>query len=426
MESKSSALCLFDEPSIQTDIKRNFNTQHYPKTNITPGAPIEFEISKTPNEYINLANTRLNLKIKIVKTDGTAWDAAKDSVAFENLPIASLFEDVFLYLNGTQIQGGQHMYPYNAYLSTLINYHPSAKTTHLEAWGWYEDHPEEFDKATNEGFKSRKAQTDLGSSWIINGPLFLDMTRQGRYLLPQVDVNIKLLPAKSTFALISTALDNYDFRIQECMLEVNRIEVRDLVTAGHNKGLMKSNAIYPLKHIDPYTYTITKGKLFDHKDNLFTSQIPKFLCIGLVEHDAFNGNIKKCPYNFQHFGLREIGIYEDGEITPGRIMAPNYDNDDYARVYNQSMSAFKYYNTDDSNGITMAHFLSGYNLYAFDLTSDGNCDADHRNITKSGSITIKLRFNKALSSAINVILYPIFDAKLEITKLRDTIMSYSR
>ena len=69
MESKSSALCLFDEPSIQTEIKRNFNTQHYPKTNITPGAPIEFEISKTPNEYINLANTRQNVKIKIIKTD---------------------------------------------------------------------------------------------------------------------------------------------------------------------------------------------------------------------------------------------------------------------------------------------------------------------------------------------------------------------
>ena len=145
-----------------------------------------------------MANTRLNLKIKIVKTDGTAWDAAKDFVAFENLPIASLFEDVFLYLNGTQIQGSQHMYPYNAYLSTLINFHPSAKKTHLEAWGWYEDQPDQFDKATNEGFMSRKVQTDAGSSWIINGPLVLDKTRQGRYLLPQVDVNIKLLPAKST------------------------------------------------------------------------------------------------------------------------------------------------------------------------------------------------------------------------------------
>ena len=36
-------------------------------------------------------------------------------------------------------------------------------------------------------------------------------------------------------------------------------------------------------------------------------------------------------------------VTEDGEITPGGIMAPNYDDDDdYARVYNQSMSAFKY------------------------------------------------------------------------------------
>ena len=60
------------------------------------------------------------------------------------------------------------------------------------------------------------------------------------------------------------------------------------------------------------------------------------------------------------------------------------------------------------------------------LTADGNCDADHRNITKSGSITIKLKFTAALTEAINVILYPIFDAKLEITKSRDVIMSYSR
>ena len=92
------------------------------------------------------------------------------------------------------------------------------------------------------------------------------------------------------------------------------------------------------------------------------------------------------------------------------------------------MNALKYYNTDDSCGITLTHFENGYNLYAFDLTADGNCDANHRNITKikSGSITIKLKFTAALTEALNVILYPIFDAKLEITKLRDVIMSYSR
>ena len=426
METKSTALCLFDEQAVQTDIKRSYYTQHYPKTSITPGAPIEIEISKNQNEYINLANTRLHLKIKIIKTDGKAWAAGTDSVAFENLPIASLFQDVFCYLNGTQIQGGQHMYPYNAYLSTLINFHPAAKTTHLQAWGWHEDTPGKFEDAGNEGFKARKEHTDEGETWTVNGPLFLDMTRQARYLLPQIDVGFKLLPAKAAFALSSTAGKTYDYRIDHCMLEVNRIEVRDVVLSGHNKGLLKNNAIYPLKHVDPYTYTITKGKLFDNKDNLFTTQIPKFLAVGLVEHEAYNGDIKKTPYNFKHFDLRELGIYEDGEITPGRIMTPNYDEKDYARAYNQTMKSFQYYNTDDTNGITLAHFLEGYNLYAFDLTPDGNCDADHRNITKSGSLTIKMKFGKALPSTVNVVLYPIFDAKLEITKLRDIIMSYSR
>ena len=43
-----------------------------------------------------------------------------------------------------------------------------------------------------------------------------------------------------------------------------------------------------------------------------------------MEHDAFNGTIEKNPFNFQHFDLREIGIHEDGEITPGRIMTVDY------------------------------------------------------------------------------------------------------
>ena len=110
------------------------------------------------------------------------------------------------------------------------------------------------------------------------------------------------------------------------MLEVNRIEVLDTVISGHNKGMLKYNAIYPLKHIDPITYTVTKGKLFDNRDNLFTTQIPKFRCIDHVEHGAFNGTVNIIPFNFQHFNLRKIGIYDDREITPGRIMTVDYKN----------------------------------------------------------------------------------------------------
>ena len=427
METKSSALCLFDERAIQSDIRSNFSTPFYPKTNITPGAPIEFEINGTPDEYVDLAESRLQVKIKLVKTDATAWDKAADKVALINLPIASIFQDVFLTLGDMAVEGGQHMYPYNAYLSTLLNFHPSAKKVQLEAWGWQEDTPAKFDDMdTNDGFQIREAETTGGSSWEVSGPLFLDLTRQNRYILPQTNIRLKLLPAKADFALHAKTGNKYDFRIESCILHIHRVRVVDSVIAGHNKGLIKQNAKYPINHIEATSYTITKGSIWDNRDNLFVSQIPKFLVIGFVEHDAFNGNMQKSPFNFQHFDLKELALYIDGEITPDRILTPDYGNNAYTDVYNCTMNAQKYYNTDDSNGLTIEHFLDGYNLYAFDLTADGNCQADHRNLTKTGSLRITLKFGAALAKPINVVLYSVFDSKLEITRLRDVILSYAR
>ena len=426
METKSSALCLFDERPVQSDIRSNFSTPFYPKTNITPGAPIEFEINGTPEEYVDLAESRLQLKLKIVKPDGTAL-AAADSVAFINMPISSVFQDVFLTLGDMAVEGGQHMYPYNAYLSTFLNFHPSAKKVQMEAWGWHEDTPTKFDDfGTNEGFKARQTETDSGASWEISGPLFLDLTRQNRYILPQTNIRLKLLPAKAEFVLHSKKGSKYDYRIESCILHIHRIRVNDSVISGHNKGLLKQNAKYPINHIEATSYTITKGTVWDNKDNLFLSQIPKFIAIGFVEHDAFNGAIEKSPFNFQHFGLKELAIYIDGEITPDRILAPDYTNEEYADVYNCSMNALKYYNTDDSNGLTLTHFSGGYNLYAFDLTSDGNCQAAHRNLNKSGSLRITIKFATALTQPINVVLYSLFDTKIEITRLRDVILNYAR
>ena len=60
-----------------------------------------------------------------------------------------------------------------------------------------------------------------------------------------------VLNSKSSFALESHSGEKYDYTIEHCMLEVNRIEVLDTVISGHNKGMLKYNAIYPLKHIGP-------------------------------------------------------------------------------------------------------------------------------------------------------------------------------
>lgn len=426
MSIKSTALCLFDDADVQMDITRTVRIDFYPAHNISPGAPIEFKIAGTPDEYIDLGDIRILLHLKIKKTDGKAWDAATDKVAFINQPISSCFQDVFLKIADTQVEGGQHLYPYNAYLSSLLQFHPSAKKTHMQAWGWNEDTPGSFsDVDANDGHKMRMAETMNEKVWEIMGPLFLDMTRQPRYLLPLTNVHVKLLPAKANFVLLADK-DIYDYEIVKCELQVPRINVMDTVISGHNKGLEKFNAKYLLNHVDITTFTITKENINFIKDGLFQSQVPKLLVIGFLEHTAFNGNIKKNPFDFQNFNLNKIGLYRDGELVPGQILTPDYSKDHYLRAYNQTMGALNYFNTDDSNGMTMEHFKDGYNLYAFDLTPDSTAHGPHRHLMRTGSLRLEVGFAKLLKSAVTVVLFGLIDAKLEITKLRDILVSYAR
>ena len=426
MDCKTESLCLFDEKQVQLDITGNVVTDYHPLTSLTAGGPIEFHIPGTVDEYIDLNDIQLLVRVRIVRSDGTNLDAT-DKVAFVNQPIASLFQDVFVSIGDKQIEGGQHCYPYNAYLSSLLQFHPSAKKTHMQAWGWEEDDPGKFDDATNEGFKARAEETKLSSEWELNGPLFLDITRQSRYLLPQTDMRFKFLPIKSDFVLHDLAgTAKYKYVINKATLYIRRMKVRDSVISAHNRGLKTQNAIYQLNHVDINTFTVTKGVREFIKDRLFPSQTPKMLVIGLLEHDAFNGNVKKNPFNFQHFDLNKIGIYRDGELVPGQIFTPDYDSDRYMRAYTNTMSVMNYYNTDDSNGLTIEHFKDGYNLYAFDLTPDAQCNAPYRSITYNSSLRLEVNFAKPLPNTINVLLFAVFDSKLEITALRDVILSYNR
>ena len=427
MTCKSSALCLFDSQEVQTDITGNVVTEHYPKNAIVGKSPIEFEITGSSDTYVDLGDIKILLHLKITKTKGK-FDATADKISFVNLPLASVFKDVFVEIGTQQVEGGYHTYPYNAYLSTLLQFHPSAKKTHLEAWGWNEDTPGEFDDAANNtGFKLRQEDCGKGQIWELMGPLFLDITRQSRYLLPQTNLKFKFLPAEADFVLHNLGTTNdFDYEIEKCTLHIRKLSVLDSVISGHNKGLQRFNAKYPMNHIQILNFTITKGVQTHREDALFKSQLPKLLVVGLLEHDAFNGNMKKSPFNFEHFGLNKIVLYRDNELIPGQMFEPDYDNEKYKRVYNQTMTALNYFNTDDSNGMTLEHFKSGYNLYAFDLTPDATNQGPHRHINRTGSLSLELKFSTNVAKPLTVLMFAVLDAKLEITQVRDVIMSYAR
>lgn len=426
MEVKNSALCLFDEPAVQTDIKHNVTVDYYPLTTVSSGGPIEFSIPGSAEEYIDVNDIQLYVRAKVTRADGKDIDKV-DVVGLNNLPIGTLFQDVSLMIEDKQVEGGQMCYPYQAYFSTVMQFTPSAQKSHMRAQGWFKDEAGKFEDATNSGFEARSELIAKSKSFELMGPLFLNFFRQGQFLMSQTDMRVKLLPSKPEFALNAYG-PNRDYKIafEEVVLYVPRYTLNASVINGHAAGLKRQNAIYPLHHTEVTTYTIPKGQKSYTKDCLFPDEAPKMLMIAMVDNAAFNGNLKKNPFHFQHFDLSKLALYRDSRSVTGPALSPDFDQDRILRSYMHTMQAFQYYNTDDTNGLTPEEFANGYTIYAFDLTADKDTSASHRQGYQTKNLRLELFFKKETPCTINVLLYAVYDSKIEITAQRNVIPYYNR
>ena len=426
MECKNSALCIFDKPPTQTDVIKSYVSDYFPVTSITAGGPIEFHIPGNTEDYVDVNDIYLHVKFKVVKSDGSAITAAASKVGLNNLAICSLFQDVSLTLGETQIEGGHQMYPYLGYINTVMQFHPAAQRSHMQLMGWQKDEEGKFDQDTNSGFVKRQKWIEGSKECELYGPLYLDFTRQSRFLISQTDMRFRLLPAKSQFVLNAFAAGHYKIKFTSVSLHARRMLLNPSVINGHAAGMGRHNAIYPVNHTELITFTIPRGQKSHVKDRLFPLQAPKLLIVGMVENAAFNGAYDKNPFHFQHFDLNKIALYREGESIPGRPFTPDFTQQHYARSYANTMQTFHYFNTDDTNGLTYEEFGKGYTLYAYDLTADNDIAASYRQVISHNNLRLELSFGKDLTDTINVLLFAVFDSHVEITKLRDVLTNYTR
>ena len=200
MEVKNSALCIFDQPAVQTDIVKNITSDYYPLTSVSSGGPIEFHIPGSSEEYIDVNDINIYILAKVTKADGSAITTT-DKVGLNNLPIATLFQDVSLTLGETQIEGGQMCYPYLGYFNTVMQFTPAAQQSHMKSQGWFKDEAGKFNDDTNKGFVHRSNLIEGSNSFELMGPLYLNFFKQGQYLISQTGIRIKLMPSIPEFVL---------------------------------------------------------------------------------------------------------------------------------------------------------------------------------------------------------------------------------
>lgn len=421
------ALDLFSKRPIQTDIEEVSYVNYYPLVNPNGSSgPIEFFIPGNMLYYLDLKDASLAVQVKVLKKPGEDLTAA-DNVAPVNNWLHSLFSDITLTMNDTVVEGGTHLYPYKAYLTNLLMYGDEAKKCQLQTSGWAKDQAGAMENAANTGYVTRKAWVKESTTYYMEGPLLLDMFMQGKLLINQVDLRLKLTRSSNAFQLLALgggAAKEAQVVIVAAHLKIKQVHVSPDRARQIESSLTLQNAIYPIQRTEMYTYSIPSGMQSSVRENLFHNRRPKMLLITLVPNKDFNGDIETNPFNFRHCKLNFLALYIDGKPIPHIPLTPDFENFNYVDIYRNLQQFVGLHNHDGDIGITKNDFLNGYTLFSYILAQDGQSTAQVGQPLVNGNIRIEMRFKTALTKAINVVCMAVYDDEVQISRLRKVSADY--
>ena len=429
-ECVKSELDLFSVPPTQTSIESADFVEYNPISSLSDDTPIEFSVSGSGQDYIDLANTQLLVRAKILKGDGGNIEGT-DNVGPVNLLLHSLFSEVEVKLNDTLVTSANNTYAYRTYLETLLSYGPAAKQSHLTGALFYkdvgnlDDNNPRANNATNTALVKRHSFTNGSAVVDMIGYIHSDLFFQDKYLPGEVSVRMRLVRNKNAFCLMSNAeAPTYKIKITDCKLYIRKVKLSPSVFLAHAKAFEKNTAKYPVRRVICKTFTVPQGDLNCSKENLFAGQLPTRLVIGCVDNDAFNGSYAKNPFNFKHYNLRQLQVYLDGQQQHIKPLEPNFTANQYVNAFMTLFSGTGKQHKDEGNFIDRTNYNSGYALYAYDLTPD-LAEEGHFNLAREGSVRVDMKFGTPLPNTINVIAYAEFENVIEIDRNRNVIFDYT-
>ncbi|XP_023289846.1 uncharacterized protein F54H12.2-like [Orussus abietinus] len=221
--------------------------------------------------------------------------------------------------------------------------------------------------------------------------------------------------------------DSFKVHILEASLFVRRVNVNPGILLSHERALAKTTAKYPLTRVEVKVMSMHSGLHGETLDNAILGQLPKRIILGFVDNRAFNGDRKLNPFNFAHYNINYLSLYVDGIQVPSKPLQPDFTkNRLYVDAYHTLFSGTGRHFLDQGNCIDREKYPDGYCLFAFDLTPDLSANENsHWNLIRHGSVRIEVRFENALSSTVNCIIYAEYENVLEIDASRHVLVDFN-
>lgn len=427
-------VALFSNPPYNTAEDKISWTQYQPSYANIGGEgynSIHFNILGNATQYIDLSRSKLYVKLRIVKEDGTNWDTDESGLPIDMI-LHTMWSSIDVTLNNIQVSGAGGNYMYKSAIECLLNYSKNTKEIQLQSIGMSPD-TANFDSvkpgdtaggtlAVNAGLLARKKLFGGNGqgSCDFKGVLLADICNQARLILDGVDVGITLWPNKNEFKIMSNVACKTV--IENIYLDVCKVQVNKYCMSGHKAALEMSNGMYPLQKTVIIVKELAGGSRGQSWEDIFQGYVPSKMVVGMVDSNAFSGDFTKNPLRFQHFDIDSLGFTVNGEPTPREAFQYDMEKGLFVDAF-QSLSEITGKAWEDTdNGITREMWKSGLALTAFDCDPTTANDFRYLGLPKRGHTRLTLKLKRSRTDAIMVIIYATFPGRVEIDDMRNVTL----
>ena len=269
MEGLLSELDYFEPNVTQLSVMGDYDRVFGTGQTLVQGGPIEFFVRGADELYLDLNNSKLEIKLKLTLENGNDITGG-DSVGPLNDILNALFMSMEMELGGVLVTDPNTKYSYRAVIENLINYNKLIADTRLLAEGWKNDmatHCEVTNPAgANTGLTARTAWFARSHVVTLIGRPHLDLFHQEKLIPANIDLKLKLIPNTSAY-LLKTAIPadrdhpqvNYKVKIMEARLFIRTKHISPSLILGQERVLQSKNYSIPFNKVITKTLTIPTG-----------------------------------------------------------------------------------------------------------------------------------------------------------------------
>ena len=206
-----------------------------------------------------------------------------------------------------------------------------------------------------------------------------DVLRLDKYIINGVNVDLKLYPPRSSFALMSdNPQKEYRIVIEEAILKCCTMDVGSGIISAHSKTLQEGRmAQYFFNQSQINNFTIAQGQR-NFSETVFQGKIPQKIVVAFVSSQRYNGSYLLNPFEFNHYNANTTSVLINDVCMPHRPLEMNFQK-------GQFTSALCNVLREHLNVIIDAYsFDNGYSLFVFNVNLSH--DEDDLALQNSGNV----------------------------------------